>query len=108
MGGFKSNSAAWLKEESRVLDKAEELVTQVMLIRSDVLAPYDQGDLVSSGRVEKNPLGGRSVVFGGPSAPHARRRHFENKKNPQTLEYLKRGGDSVAKESIKKYVDMAR
>lgn len=108
MGGFKSNAKSWLTEEVRVLERTEETMAGVMLTRATMLAPHESGDLESNGRVEMNPDGGRSVVFGDASVPYARRRHFENKKNPQTLNYLKRAGDSVVKENIKKYVDMAR
>ena len=108
MGGFKSNSQAWLAQEALVLGRAEQSMAQVILNRARMLAPVASGDLVGDGRVEKNSNGGRSVVFGGASVPYARRRHFENDRNPQTRGYLKRAGDSVAKENIKKYVDMNR
>lgn len=108
MGGFKSNSKAWLAQETQRMDRVEEVMAGVILTRATMLAPHDSGALKSNGRVEKNPNGHRSVVFGGASVPYARRRHFENKKNPQTLHYLSRAGDSVAKENIKKYVDMTR
>ena len=39
------------------------------------------------------------IEFGGPSSPHevkyALRRHYENNKNPQTRDYLKRAVDST-------------
>lgn len=108
MGGFKSNSTAWLANETKVLKRAERAMGQVILHRSTVIAPVLSGDLVDSGRVEANPAGGISVVFGGQAVPYARRRHFENKKNPQTLHYLKRGGDSVAKEGPKQYIGLSR
>lgn len=108
MGGFKSNSKVWLAQEAVVLERAERSISQVILNRATMLAPVASGDLVSDGRVESNPNGGKSVVFGSPSVPYARRRHFENDRNPQTKGYLKRAGDSVAKENIKKFVDMNR
>lgn len=108
MGGFKSNSKQWLANEARVMDRVEATIGQVILNRATMLAPVMSGALVDDGRVEKNPNGGRSVVFGSPSVPYARRRHYENKRNPQTLNYLKKAGDSVAKEGIKKYVEINR
>lgn len=108
MGGFKSGSSFWLANETKVLKRAERAMGQVILHRSTMLAPVLSGDLADNGRVEDNPSGGVSVVFGSPAVPYARRRHFENKRNPQTLHYLKRGGDSVAKESPKKYLDLSR
>ncbi len=108
MGGFKSNSRVFLANEAKVLDRVEEVIAGVMLTRAIMLAPMDSGKLRANGRVEKNPDGGRSVIFGDQSVPYARRRHFENKLHPQTLHYLKRAGDSVKKEGIKKYVSMSR
>ncbi len=108
MGGFKSNSKAWLSQESKVLDRTEEVVAGVILTRATMLAPKDTGALKGDGRVERTADGHRSVIFGDGSVPYARRRHFENKRNPQTLNYLKNAGDSVVKEDIKKYVEMSR
>lgn len=108
MGGFKSQSNAWLADEAKVLKRAERAMGQVILHRSTMIAPVLSGDLAESGRVENNPQGGISVIYGNSGVPYARRRHFENKKNPQTLHYLQRGGDSVAKESPKTYVDLSR
>jgi len=108
MGGFKSNSSAWLSQETRVLQRTEEVIAGVILTRATLLAPKESGALRADGRVEKNPDGHQSVIFGDESVPYARRRHFENKKNPQTLNYLQKAGDSVAKENVKKYVDLSR
>ena len=108
MGGFKSDSKSWLSKEQNVLQKAEKLIGNAILNRGTILAPVLSGALVKSGRVEKNQSGGISVIFGGGNVRYARRRHEENRKTPQTLHYLKRAGDSTAKENIKKYVDMSR
>lgn len=108
MGGFKSSARQWLKQESEVLKRAEEAMAGVMVTRATILAPKASGDLRDSGRVVENQDGSHAAKFGDDSVPYARRRHFENKKNPQTLHYLKRAGDSVAKENVKKYVDMSR
>lgn len=70
--------------------------------RASVFAPKDTGALVNSGRIESVNDGYR-VIFGSSRVPYARRRHFENKKNPQTLHYLSRAGDSVARGSKAKY-----
>jgi hypothetical protein len=43
------------------------------------------------------------VIFGGGGVRYARRRHFENKKNPQTLQYLYRAGDAVVRGNTDKY-----
>jgi len=108
MGGFTSNSRAWFAEETRVLKRAEEAMAGVIVTRATILAPKESGALGDDGRVETGSDGHHSAVFGDASVPYARRRHFENKKNPQTLNYLQKAGDSVAKENVKKYVDMGR
>ena len=99
---------AFTKNLERQYDRVEEVMAGVILTRAMMLAPSDSGNLRSTGRVEKNPSGGRSVMFGDQNIRYARRRHYENKKNPQTLLYLKRAGDSVVKEGVKKYVEMSK
>ncbi len=106
--GFQSNVSTWATEQQFLADRVEQFITGAILNRSKMLAPVDTGLLVASGRIERLAGGGRAVVYGDSEVPYARRRHFENNKNPQTLGYLQRAGDSVAKENIKKYVDMAQ
>lgn len=114
MGGFKSNSRSWLAQESKFMDRVEEVVAGVILTRASMLAPKDRGDLRANGRVEKNPDGGRSVIFGAESVPYARIQELGGttgrgyKTKIVGKHYLKQAGDSVAKENIKKYVDMSR
>lgn len=107
MGGVKSSITRWAQRESKNLFRVEEVVAGVVLNRASIIAPKLTGALRGNGRTEVRN-GHHAVVFGDEDVPYARRRHFENKKNPQTLQYLKRGGDSVKKENIKKYVDMSR
>ena len=110
MGGFTSTSSKWLTQETARLDRTAKNMAQVMVNRGQMLAPKDSGDLVKSGRVEKNTTASYSATFGGSDVGilYALRRNFENKKNPQTLHYSERSGDSVAKENIKKYYDMSK
>lgn len=61
------------------------------------LAPVLTRNLVNSKKIERRGPGWYIVSFGSPKVPYARRRHFENEKNPQTLHYLQRAGDSVAR-----------
>lgn len=103
----RSGIMAFTEKLERKLDRAEYLQTATALGRSIALAPVEDGDLIATGRVEKNPDGGRSIIFGNTSVRYARKRHFENKKNPQTLLYLKRGGDSTKKEGARKYIEMS-
>ena len=70
--------------------------------RSKALAPIDTSALVNSSKVTK-VTNGYKISFGSSRVPYARRRHFENRKNPQTKGYLARGADSVARGNIGKY-----
>lgn len=106
MGGVKTSMGSFLSDTAKKMSRVEEIMTGVIVTRSTILAPRLTGALKSNGKtVQKD--GHHSAQFGDEDVPYARRREFENKKNPQTLHYFKRGGDSVAKENIKKYVDMA-
>jgi len=70
--------------------------------RSKVLAPKVSRNLVNSGVIEPIQDGYR-IKYGSNKVPYARRRHFENKKNPQTKGYLSKAGDSVARGDTGKY-----
>lgn len=106
---FTKRSRQWLADEEVVLQRTVRNMMGVTVNRAQMLAPVDKGDLRSSGRVVENK-DGISAVFGGADVgvPYAKRRHFENKKNPQTLGYLKKAGDSVVKEGFKKYYQMSK
>lgn len=70
--------------------------------RAVTLAPRDTGALAGSGKV--TPVyNGYKVEFGSGRVPYARRRHSENKKNPQTRGYLAKAGESVARGDTSKY-----
>lgn len=69
-----------------------------------VYAPFDKGNLVNSGRVAK-VNGGYAVMFGGSNVPYAKRRHYENKKNPGTKRYLERAGNQTVKQTDKYFGD---
>lgn len=71
--------------------------------RAKVLAPKDTRALVNSSRIKRLSALAYQISFGGGAVPYARRRHFENKKNPQTLGYLSRAADSVARSDKGKY-----
>jgi phage gpG-like protein len=113
MGGFKSNSSKWFANESKVLRRAVGKMAATIVIRGILLAPRDKGDLQQSGRVEEEN-GIVSAVFGGNGVPYGRIHELggvtgrDYKTKIVAKHYLKRAGDSVAKESLKKYVDMSR
>lgn len=114
MGGFTSFSKKWFENESRVLKRTERTVGQVMINRTSMIVPVLTGELSESGRVEDNPSGGISVVYGGNGVAHGRIQELGGitgrgyKTKIIGKHYLERGGDSVAKENLKKYVDMNR
>lgn len=76
-----------------------------ILMDAIALAPEDTGKLKSNGRVEVISDTEIHVKFGDTRVPYARRRHFENKKNPHTKYYLQKAGDSVvAKLGFKEFL----
>ena len=92
----------WSKEgESSIKKGLLEMVTDI-LTRAVILAPIETSALRNSGVVEPI-VNGYKVKFGSSRVPYARRRHFENKKNPQTLGYLAKAGDSVVRGDKTKY-----
>lgn len=130
MGGFKSNSRAWLANEVEVLRRTEEIVAGVIVTRATMLVSKKSGKLSNSGRTERSK-GVMSAVFGGGDVPYGLMQELGGTIKPKNAKvlswmgsdgkrvfaksvtlkgqhYLKRGGDSVMKENIKKYVDMAR
>ena len=92
----------WSKQIESGMQKALlEMVTDIHT-KAVILAPVETGALKNSGKVEPVKDGYR-VKFGSSRVPYARRRHFENNKNPQTKGYLAKAGDSVARGDKSKY-----
>lgn len=71
--------------------------------RAKVLAPKDTRALVNSSRIKRLSAVAYQISFGNRAVPYAYRRHYENYKNPQTLGYLSRAADSVARSDKGKY-----
>ena len=73
-----------------------------------MLAPVLTGALKSDGRVETSQNGSVvqvKVVYGDSRVPYARRRHYENRKNPQTKYYLENAAKNViTKGGIKQFL----
>jgi hypothetical protein len=65
------------------------------------LAPRDSGALVASGKVSRKDVGHYQIQFGGGQVKYAKRRHYENRKNPQTIRYLLNAGDRNAKSFVR-------
>lgn len=93
----------WVRDTKGKLDDVTVEMAVDILNRAQMNAPKDSGALVRSGRVKKAEGKGYTVQFGDNSVRYAFRRHFENKKNPQTLLYLEKAGETVRKGNIKKY-----
>lgn len=92
----------WKSDEERGMKSGLlEMVTDIHT-RAVILAPVDTSALRNSGKIEP-VIGGYKVQFGSSKVPYARRRHFENKKNPQTKGYLAKAGDSVSRGNVSKY-----
>lgn len=70
--------------------------------RSIILAPKDTRALVNSSNISPVP-DGYKISYGSARVPYARRRHFENNRNPQTKGYLANAGDAVARGDKTKY-----
>lgn len=96
---FNSKMKAYLQVQQMNMQKELEAKAEKTLGRARMLAPVLSGDLKMNGRVEKIP-NGVSVVFGDSRIPYARRRHFENRKSPATLNYLERAGNQTRKEGF--------
>jgi hypothetical protein len=100
---FTSRINDWSRRKARQLDVAMlELATTIHRDAGN-LAPVLTGALVDSGRVIRHRDGHYSVVFGGGQVRYAKRRHYENRRNPHTLRYLERAGDSNSK-NFKQYL----
>lgn len=97
-------SGKWLEASERELDIAVLEIATDIDKRAKMLAPRDTSALINSGRIERIRSGFYSVIFGNNAVPYARRRHYENFKNPQTLGYLAKAGDSVTRGNVSKYL----
>lgn len=70
--------------------------------RSKAIAPRDTGALVNSSRIEKL-TDGYAIKYGSARVPYARKRFYENKKNPQTRRYLEKAGESALRGNFGKH-----
>lgn len=93
----------WTADTERKLDKAVlEMAIDIHRV-AGLFAPKDTRALVNSARIAKEGLAHYIVVFGGGSVPYAKRRHYENRKTPNSLRYLERAGDATAR-NVKRYL----
>ncbi len=90
--------STWTPETIQKLDgKVAALATRIH--RGAIqLSPRLTGALRSSGRIQRNGTGNYSIIFGGGTVRYAKRRHYENRRNPGTLRYLERSGDANSRQ----------
>jgi hypothetical protein len=98
---FDSKMSDFINSQDNALNRAVVMMAVDIDRQAKILAPRDTGALIASSTIAREGDGKASVTFGSPAVRYARRRHFENKKNPQTLRYLERAGTNVTKNGSK-------
>jgi hypothetical protein len=96
----------WDTDQLKKLDVGMLEIATDIHRRSAILAPVLSGNLVASGRIKRNGAADYSIIYGGNSGfnvPYAKRRHFENRKHPQTIGYLSKAAESVSRGNLSKY-----
>lgn len=99
-----SNMTAVTRREKSRMDAALGAMMADTHNTAGRLAPHLTGALQNSGRVERDDELKWSVVFGNSQVRYARRRHYENKRNPHTLRYLERAGDRNSRNFEARYM----
>lgn len=79
------------------IDKNLGSMAEDIVKLSQRYAPVETSELVTSHRVDREKSTTTTSYYISANTPYARRRHFENRKNPQTRRYLERAGDQVVK-----------
>lgn len=93
----------YIPAEIQRIDRIGAVIATVVLTRSKIFAPKDKRNLVNSGRIQRIGAGVYRIIYGSSRVPYALRRHYENYKNPQAVEYLSNAGESVEKSDISQY-----
>ena len=94
----------WAKVTEINQDEAVRAMANAVDNIAQAKAPVLTGALKGDGRVRKIRKFSYEVQFGDSRVPYARRRHYENNKNPHTKYYLKNAGDEVVKRGIGVYL----
>ena len=98
-----TENKGWSEKQQRSMKAGLlEMATDIHR-RAVILAPIETGALRNSGKITPEGSDAYKISFGSSKVPYARMRHFVNKKNPQTLGYLAKAGDSVARGAKEKY-----
>ena len=93
-----SKATAFIRVQQQNLKNAGRAMANRIESDAEMRAPKLTGTLRSDGRVEESQEGDTwkyKVVFGDSRVPYARRRHFENRKNPQTKYYLQNAAENI-------------
>lgn len=98
-----NNLGVWIRMTEQNLDNAAHSMADSINILASAKAPVLTGNLKRNGHIE-GQRGKYEVVYGDGLVPYARRRHFENRRHPQTLNYLKDGGNQVTKRGIRAFL----
>jgi len=93
--------SSFISSQDNALNRALVMMLTDIDRQAKILAPVDTRALVNSAHIEKTGDGKGYVEFGNSQVRYARRRHFENRKNPHTLRYLERAGQNVSKNAAK-------
>lgn len=93
----------WMTMTKQNVNNAARSMADSINILASSKAPVLTGNLKRNGHIEGRDAK-LDVVYGDGLVPYARRRHFENNKNPQTLNYLKDAGDLVKKRGIRQFL----
>jgi hypothetical protein len=89
-----NNLPKWSGDTNRQLGiSLTRVLTDIDRISKD-LSPKDTRALANSTRIDLKSTSSGEVSV---NVPYAKRRHYENRKNPQTLGYLKKAGDYAGK-----------
>lgn len=101
---FKFNTAKISQLKTNV-NAALTVMTKDIESQAHRNAPHDSGDLKRTLRTGKEDNNVHFVAAGGTFSgimvPYAKRREYENNKNPQTKHYMKNAFEAVTKDYLK-------
>lgn len=98
---FNSKMRDFIMSQDNALNRSVVAMAVDIDRQAKILAPKDTRALVNSSTITKESDGKAAVTFGNSQVRYARRRHYENRKNPHTLRYLERAGQNVTKNGSK-------
>lgn len=100
---FNSDIQKFIRDQEVYLNTTALRMSTDIQRQATIFAPVETGNLRNSGQITKEANASYIVSFGNSRVRYARRRHYENDKNPGTRLYLKRAGDDVSRR-VEKYI----